>query len=97
MKNLREVIRQIIRDDALYKRKDLPGDVDEPDPESGDCSCGCGSCEDKEDFVTPKYALYSLIGDAIKIYDDMENDVFDDDEKNETIMMLAGKIRGMSH
>ena len=96
MKNLREVIRQIIKDDALYKRKDLPGDIDDPDHEAGDCNCGCGTCSGKDDYVTPKYALYTMIGDAIEMYDGMESDMFDDEERNEMIMVLADKIKNLS-
>lgn len=95
MKTLREAIRAMIQDDALYKRKDLPGDLDDPEPEE-DCNCGCGSCSDNSsDYVTPKYALYSMIGDAINLYDNMENDELEDDEMNEMILDIADAIRNM--
>lgn len=99
MKDLKEMIRQIIRDDALYRRKDLPGDIDDPEDEhdKGDCACGCGTCASTEDYVTPKYALYSMIGDAIQMYDQMENDEFDDDEINELILSIAREFRSISH
>jgi hypothetical protein len=45
--------------------------------------------------VTPKYALYSMIGDAINIYDQMDNDEFDDEEMNHMIMEMAAEIRKM--
>lgn len=110
MKSLRETIRAIIRDDALYRRRDLPGDLDDPvmhGPDCGcqmcqtdyhdddSCGCGCEKCQKSDDFVNPKYALYSLIGDAISIYDNMEGDMFDDDEMNDSIMSVAEKIRSM--
>lgn len=96
MRNLREAIRAIIRDDALYKRKDLPGDADEPEPEQ-DCNCGCSACSGKDDYVTPKYALYSMIGDAISVYDKMDGDSFDDDEENELIMRMAEVIHHLNN
>jgi len=95
MTSIREVIRAIIQDDALYKRRDLPGDLDEPKPSSCEKSCACQSCSQNDDFVTPKHALYSMIGDAISIYDDMEGDRFHDDEKNESIIRIAERIRSM--
>jgi hypothetical protein len=97
MKALREAIRSMIQDDALYKRKDLPGDVDEPESESDcGCDCDCDTCSgDSEDYVTPKYALYSMIGDAINLYDSMENDELEDDEMNEMILDMADAIRNM--
>ena len=95
MKNLREAIRAIIQDDALYKRKDLPGDVDDPSEEEH-CDCGCEQCMGRsEDFVNPKYALYSLIGDAIEIYDSMESDNTDDESVDEIIMNIANEIRSL--
>lgn len=97
MKKLREAIQSIIQDDALYKRRDLPGDVDDPVQGSCDSSCSCQSCSQDRDFVTPKYALYSLIGDAIDIYDEMESDDFRDNEKNDRIMRLAEIIKSMKH
>lgn len=96
MTNLREAIRAIIQDDALYKRNDLPGDVDDPAPES-DCNCGCSKCAGKEDYITPKYALYSMIGDAISIYDEMEDEDFGDDELNEMIMSMAEAIHHLKN
>lgn len=112
MKSLRETIRAILRDDALYRRKDLPGDLDDPmihgeyctcqicqqgehqdSPE--DCGCGCEKCQKGSDFVNPKYALYSLIGDAISIYDSMDDEKFDDDEMNHSVMSAAAQIRSM--
>ena len=92
MTNIREVIRAIIQDDALYKRKDLPGDVDDPDH---DCDCGCESCSGNDDFVTPKYALYSMIGDAISVYDSMDDDGFEDEEMNDVIMRIAENFRSI--
>lgn len=95
MKALREAIRDMLQDDALYKRKDLPGDVDDPEPEE-ECNCGCNSCSgSSEDYVTPKYALYSMISDAIQLYDQMDEDAFEDDEMNESIMEIADQIRRM--
>lgn len=96
MKALREAIRAMIQDDALYKRRDLPGDIDDPEP-AGDCGCGCNSCKEKqEDYVTPKYALYSMIGDAINLYDQMDRDDFENEEMNEAIMEIAEQIRRMA-
>ena len=95
MQSIREVIRAILRDDALYKRKDLPGDVDDP-PSSCGCKGSCDSCSG-EDYVTPKYALYSMIGDAISIYDEMESDEFGDDEVNDLILSTAQRIRSLKH
>ena len=95
MRTVREAIRAIIQDDALYRRKDLPGDVDDPIHDNGDCNCGCEKCSGEEDYVTPKYALYSMIGDAIEVYDDMEDDEFDDDEANQLVMKIAETIRAM--
>jgi hypothetical protein len=115
MKSLRETIRAIIKDDALYRRRDLPGDVDDPqhpgqfcscsscqavylqtsDEDHEDCDCGCEKCQKNDDLVNPKYALYTMIGDAIGMYDDMEDDVFEDDQMNDAIMRIAQTIRGM--
>lgn len=86
MSNLRETIRAIIQDDALYRRKDIPGDIDDPVCDSG---CNCQKCADTPDYVTPKYALYSLIGDAIGMYDQMPEESFDDDQINDTIFEIA--------
>jgi hypothetical protein len=95
MKTLREAIRAMIQDDALYKRKDLPGDLDDTESEE-DCNCGCDTCNDSSnDYVTPKYALYSMIGDAINLYDNMENDELEDNEMNEMILDIADAIRNM--
>ena len=97
MKTLREAIRAMIQDDALYKRKDLPGDLDDPEPaENCGGDCDCDSCSDSsDDYVTPKYALYSMIGDAINLYDGMENDELEDNEMNEMILDIADAIRNM--
>lgn len=116
MKSLRETIRAIIKDDALYRRRDLPGDVDDPqhpgefcscmscqsvyhnspkDETQSGCGCGCEECQESEDFVNPKYALYTMIGDAIGMYDGMEGDVFEDERMNSAIMRIAQTIRGM--
>lgn len=92
MKTIREAIRAIIRDDALYRRKDLPGDVDDPEE---DCGCGCEMCAGKGEFVTPKYALYSMIGDAISVYDGMEDDEFEDDEMNHAVMRIAEDFKSI--
>lgn len=92
MKRIREAIRAIIQDDALYKRKDLPGDVDDPDDE---CGCGCEDCAGDSDFVTPKYALYTMIGDAISLYDSMEDEAFEEDEINDTIVRIAEDFRSI--
>jgi hypothetical protein len=93
MKTLREAIRAVLADDALYKRRDLPGDVDDPPSDCG-CGGGCDHCHDDDnDLVNPKYALYTMIGDAISIYDDMEADEFEDEEKNDAIMRMAETIR----
>lgn len=97
MRSLREAIRSIIKDDALYRRLDLPGDVDDP-PEQGDCGhdCECEDCKDEEeDFVTPKYALYTLIGDAIDVYDSMENDDTGNEEVDEIIVSAAKLLRSI--
>lgn len=94
MRTVREAIRAIIQDDALYKRRDLPGDVDDPD-DDGHCGCGCNSCSGENDYVKPRYALYSMIGDAIEIYDSMENDEFEDDNFNSIIMKVADTVRKM--
>lgn len=102
MKLIRELIRSILKDDALYRRRDLPGDLDDPHMGHGDtedmdheeCDCGCDSCsDDEDDYVTPKYALYSAIGDAISVYDDMEDESLGDDEADATIMRVAEEIR----
>lgn len=96
MRSLREVIRSIIQDDALYRRLDLPGDID--DPEEEECGCGCEKCQkEDEDFITPKYALYSLIGDAIQMYDSMEDDSMGDEETNQLIFSIASTIRDMKN
>ena len=95
MKTIREMIRSIIKDDALYRRKDLPGDLDDPEPSSCGGDCECDHCKSDEDFVTPKYALYSMIGDAIEVYDSMEDDQFDDEEINGEILRLAIAFRQM--
>lgn len=91
----------MLSDDALYRHRELPGDIDDP-PESyeyhdhdeeGDCDCGCDSCShNSEDYVTPKYALYSAIGDAIHVYDGMEDEEFGD-ETDDIIMKIAEEIR----
>lgn len=95
MRNLRETIRAIIQDDALYRRKDLPGDVDDP-PEEDHRDCGCEMCSSKsDDFVNPRYALYSMIGDAIEIYDSMESDDTGDESVDEMIMRIANEMRGL--
>jgi hypothetical protein len=106
MKLIRELIRSILSDDALYRRRDLPGDLDDPpeiydtphdDEDESDCGCGCGNCDDthddEDDYVTPKYALYSAIGDAISVYDDMEDESFGDDEADAAIMRVAEEIK----
>jgi hypothetical protein len=90
MKNVRHAIRSILADDALYRREDIPGDVDDP-PDSG---CGCKSeCHCEEDFVTPKYALYSLIGDAIRMYDQMESESTGNPEIDDLIVNIAREIK----
>ena len=97
MKSLREAVRAMLQDDALYTRRDLPGDADDPTDED-ECDCGCNSCnhsDEEDDYVTPKYALYSMIGDAINIYDQMDDDEFDDEEMNHMIMEMAAEIRKM--
>ena len=103
MKLIRELIRTILKDDALYHRRDLPGDLDDPPDLNHDelpdnheeCDCGCDSCssDDEDDYVTPKYALYSAIGDAISVYDDMEDESLGDDESDAVIMRMAEEIR----
>lgn len=96
MRSVREAIRAILMDDALYKRKDLPGDVDDPPEESG-CGCGgqCQSCSDQEDFVTPKYALYTMIGDAIEMYDSLQGESLESDSADRAILEMAKNIRSM--
>ena len=97
MKNtLREAVREIISDDALFRQREIPGDADEPTSDCGG-DCGCETCSGGEDYVTPKYALYSMIGDAIGLYDDMDDDAFDDDEENELIMKIAEVIRRLKN
>ena len=90
MKNVRQAIRSILADDALYRREDLPGDVD--DPPAGGCGCKA-ECQCEEDYVTPKYALYSLIGDAIKIYDEMESESTGNPEIDDLIIDLAHELK----
>ena len=94
MRSVREAIRSILRDDALYRRKDLPGDVDDP-PEQGGCGCGgeCQKCSGQEDFVTPRYALYSMIGDAIDMYDSLQEDSTGSQDVDDVIMEMAKTIR----
>jgi hypothetical protein len=36
-----------------------------------------------------------MIGDAINLYDSMENDALEDDEMNEMILDIAAAIRNM--
>jgi hypothetical protein len=96
MQLIRELIQSILADDAIYRRRDLPGDLDDP-PESHhdedhECDCGCNDCDGGEDYVTPKYALYSAIGDAIDVYDNMDDDEFGD-ESDDIIMKIAEDIR----
>ena len=98
MQLIRELIQSILADDALYRRRDLSGDLDDP-PEAhqeddDDFGCGCNDCGGGggEDYVTPKYALYSAIGDAIDVYDNMEDDEFGD-EADDIIMRIAEDIR----
>jgi hypothetical protein len=95
MKEIRNAIRAIIQDDALYKRRDLPGDLDDPESAECGCDCDCDDCTDEEDYVTPKYALYSLIQDAIDIYDRMDDEAFSDDDTNQKIFKLAKIVRKM--
>jgi hypothetical protein len=99
MHEIRKIIRSIIQDDALYRRKDLPGDLDDPveDDDTDECDpdCDCDDCSSTEDYVTPKYALYSLIQNAIDIYDRMEDEAFADDDANETIIKIANIIHRM--
>ena len=95
MKNLRETIRAIIQDDALYKRKDLPGDVDDPPEGMHYRDCGCLTCSGGEDFVKPRYALYSMIGDAIHLYDSMDSDDTGDADLDDMIISIANKMRGL--
>ena len=86
----------MLADDAIYRRRDLPGDLDDPpeahEHDDDECDCGCGHCSDSDDYVTPKYALYSAIGDAIDVYDNMEDDEFGD-ETDHVILKIAEDIR----
>jgi len=97
MQLIRELIRSILADDAIYRRQDLPGDLDDP-PEmhhhddNDECDCGCEQCSGGDDYVTPKYALYSAIGNAIDVYDSMEDDEFGDDT-DDVILKIAEDIR----
>lgn len=106
MRSIREMVRSILKDDALYRRKDLPGDLDDPPDHGGcgcedscecddgcGCDCGCSSCAGGEDFVTPKYALYSMIGDAIALYDMMESDSTGNSEIDDMIVSTAHAFR----
>jgi hypothetical protein len=96
IKELRNIIRSVIQDDALYKRRDLPGDLDDPVAgEECDSDCDCDDCSGKEDYVTPKYALYSMIESAIDIYDRMEDESFEDDMMNQKIFKIAEIIHRM--
>ena len=95
MKEIRDAIRAIIQDDALYKRRDLPGDLDDPEEDDCECDCDCDDCSDSEDYVTPKYALYSLIESAIDIYDRMDDESFEDETMNQKIFKIAEIIRRM--
>ena len=97
MQLIRELIRSMLADDAIYRRRDLPGDLDDPpemhhDHDDEECDCGCEQCSGGDDYVTPKYALYSAIGDAIDVYDNMEDDEFGD-ETDHVILKIAEDIR----
>lgn len=95
MKDLREKIRAILADDALYSRFDLPGDVDDP-PETLECGC-TGSCDCEDDYVTAKYALFQLIGSAIKIYDRMEGDSTGNPELDNEITKILKRLKKLSN
>jgi hypothetical protein len=91
MQNIREIIRKILSDDAIYRRKDLPGDIDDP-PATGGCGCS-GSCKCDDDFVTARYALFSLIREAIDLYDGMSGDETGIPELDEKIVEMARAIK----
>jgi hypothetical protein len=93
MRTLREIIQSIISDDALYRRKDIPGDVD--DPPGADCGCK-ETCSCNDEHLTPKYALYNLIGDAIRIYDAMEGDETGIPDLDKEIIEIGKSIKRMS-
>lgn len=93
MKELREIIRAIISDDALYRRNDIPGDVDDPVVPS----CGCSDvCSCNSDYETPKYALFNMIGNAIKIYDAMPGEETGDQARDREIVNISKSIKRLS-
>jgi|GEM_PF-4992357 len=109
MRSIREMVRSILKDDALYARRDLPGDVDDQiDHEDCGCSnvcncnkgcgcdCGCDNYAGDENYVTPKYALYSMIGEAISLYDRMDEDSTGDKSIDDLIVSTAHMFRKLN-
>lgn len=96
MNNFKNILKSIIEDvlitdDKLFKQRTIPGIVN---TSMADKDSNFNS-EKSNDHTTSKYELYLMIQDAIHIYNELENNEFENNELNESIRSIAKKIRNI--